>query len=68
MTSPRTTPAVSPSDQPRLNEQADAVWPHILEALKELRFGQVTITVQDGHVVQIDRTEKRRFQQTPRAL
>jgi len=55
------TPAVSGPDLPRLNVQADALWPQIQVALRELRYGQVTITVQDGFVVQIDRTEKRRF-------
>lgn len=34
----------------------------IQDALRGLRFGQVTITVQDGVIVQIDRTERRRFQ------
>lgn len=34
---------------------------HIAAALKGLRFGQVTVTVQDGVVVQIDRTERRRL-------
>jgi hypothetical protein len=33
----------------------------ILEALKGMRYGQVTIIVQDGHVIQIDRVEKRRL-------
>lgn len=32
----------------------------ILQALGGLRFGSVTIVVQDGVVVQIDRTEKTR--------
>lgn len=32
----------------------------ILRALAGLRFGSVTIVVQDGVVVQIDRTEKTR--------
>ena len=32
----------------------------VREALRGLRFGAVTIIVQDGVVVQIDRTEKRR--------
>ena len=32
----------------------------IEEALRGLRFGQVTITVQDGVVVQIDRLERTR--------
>jgi hypothetical protein len=34
---------------------------HIEEALRHLRFGQVTVTVQDGVVVLIERTEKIRF-------
>jgi hypothetical protein len=34
---------------------------HIRDALRGLRFGTVSIVVQDGLVVQIDRTEKRRL-------
>jgi Uncharacterized small protein len=33
----------------------------IREALRNLRFGAVNVIVQDGVVVQIDRTEKRRL-------
>lgn len=33
----------------------------IRESLRDLRFGSVTIVVQDGVIVQIDRTEKRRI-------
>ena len=33
----------------------------IREALRGLRFGAVNVIVQDGVVVQIDRTEKRRL-------
>ncbi len=33
----------------------------IREALRGLRFGVVNIVVQDGVIVQIDRTEKRRI-------
>lgn len=33
---------------------------HIREALRGLRFGTVNIIIQDGVVVQIDRTEKKR--------
>ncbi|WP_437205463.1 YezD family protein [Planctomicrobium sp. SH664] len=33
----------------------------IHEALKGLRFGHLTIVIQDGVIVQIDRTEKRRI-------
>lgn len=42
--------------------ESDQQW---LESLEEqvsgLRYGTVTITVHDGRVVQIDRTEKTRF-------
>jgi hypothetical protein len=31
------------------------------EALRGLRFGEVTIIVHDGQIVQVERTEKRRF-------
>jgi len=34
---------------------------HIRDALRNLRFGAVNVIVQDGVVVQIDRTEKRRL-------
>lgn len=30
-------------------------------ALKDLRFGQVTIIIHDGVIVQLDRTERKRF-------
>jgi hypothetical protein len=32
----------------------------IREALRGLRFGEVTVTVQDGVVVQVERTERMR--------
>ena len=46
---------------------ADKRWPleQILEALRGLRYGTVTIVVQDGVVVQVDRTEKRRLRGEP---
>ena len=34
---------------------------HVRQALRALRYGQVVITVQDGVVVQVDRTEKTRL-------
>lgn len=33
----------------------------IEEALRGLQFGQVTVIVQDGVVVQVERTERRRL-------
>lgn len=35
----------------------------ILQALNGMRYGQVTVIVQDGRVIQIDRTERHRFAQ-----
>ena len=36
-------------------------WQHIRDALRGMQFGTVTLVVQDGRVVQVDRTEKRRL-------
>ena len=36
-------------------------WEQIRESLRGLRYGVVNIVVQDGVIVQIDRTEKRRI-------
>lgn len=44
----------------------EAVLRQIRSVLQGLRFGSVTIIVQDGVVVQIDRTEKRRLQPSAR--
>jgi hypothetical protein len=57
MSLPETQAASSPT-APSDREQELA---HIREALRGLRFGAVNIIVQDGVVVQIDRTEKRRI-------
>jgi hypothetical protein len=35
---------------------------YVEEALRGLRYGTLTIIVQDGVVVQVERTERRRFQ------
>lgn len=37
---------------------------HVQAALRGLRFGHVTLIVQDGRVVQVDRFEKTRIQET----
>lgn len=33
----------------------------VLQAVRQIKFGYVQLTIQDGKVVQIDRTEKYRF-------
>jgi hypothetical protein len=42
----------------------DQEFTHIREAIRGLKFGSVNIIIQDGVVVQIDRTEKRRVRRT----
>ncbi len=38
----------------------------VRRALAGLRFGEITIAVHDGEIVQVDRTEKLRPQKLPR--
>lgn len=57
--------STSPSSVPILvEEHRDNAIPHIREALAGLKFGVVSIIVQDGVVVQIERTEKRRLRKS----
>ena len=44
------------------DDRLNSALEQIRDALRGLRFGSLTIQVQDGVVVQIDRTEKRRLQ------
>jgi hypothetical protein len=46
---------------PSSQRLADHAVEEILIALQGLRFGSLNIIVQDGLVIQIDRTEKRRI-------
>lgn len=39
----------------------DSVIEAIVDALRGVKFGQITVTVQDGYVVQIERLERRRL-------
>lgn len=42
--------------------ELDAVWmERIAEVVNGLEYGSVLITVHDGRIVQIDRTERKRF-------
>ena len=53
--------ATGPSEPDVLPE---AVMRAIFSALQGLRFGQVTLIVHDGRVMQIDRTDRLRLQAT----
>jgi hypothetical protein len=39
---------------------------YVEEALRGLQYGALTIIVQDGVIVQVERTERRRFRQSIR--
>lgn len=43
----------------------DAEMDQVRQSLRGLSFGSVSIVIQDGVIVQIDRTEKRRLRATP---
>lgn len=57
-------PPEIPAAEAPATADGDGKWPlrQIEEALRGLRFGTVTIIVQDGVVLQLERTEKRRLQ------
>ena len=45
---------------PAADVDVEVAFEQIRQALRGLRYGDVTVTVQDGVVVQIERTERRR--------
>jgi hypothetical protein len=61
--SPTTPLPVAPDTNERLQrgKVPDSVVEAILDALRGVKFGQITVTVQDGYVVQIERLERRRL-------
>lgn len=46
--------------------QQDSAFEHIREALVGLQFGEVLVVLQDGVIVQLERTERKRFRKTER--
>lgn len=64
MSHPGTTTSASEEGRTELpgdDQSRDHELSHVRDALRGLKFGTVTLIVQDGVVVQIDRTEKRRL-------
>ena len=59
---PLNAPLPGPCD-PR---QLDGVLEHVRQALVGLEFGEVSIIVQDGVVIQVERIERRRFRRGER--
>lgn len=51
------------TDQPsERSSQLDAVLRQIEDALRGMQFGQLTVIVHDGRVIQMERTERTRLQ------
>ena len=46
--------------------QAEQALSHIRQALSGLRFGEVSVIVQDGVIVQVERTERKRLRKGDR--
>ena len=42
-------------------------WQHVEDALRSLQYGSVTLLVQDGVVVQVERLERKRYQRSHHA-
>lgn len=61
MSSENQTPSAAEDRQDAVNkDDREQDLQQIREALRGLRYGSVSIIIQDGVVVQIDRTEKKR--------
>ncbi len=43
-----------------LSKESQAIRSSVLESLKELKYGQVTIVIKAGKITQIEKTEKQR--------
>ncbi len=59
----RTVTASSPLPAQDMNLRW--TWQHLEHALRDLEFGSITLVVQDGVVVQVERTERKRYQRSP---
>jgi len=45
-----------------MSKEIDSIWQQrIAQQLNGLQYGQVIVTVHDGQIVQIDRTERTRY-------
>jgi hypothetical protein len=56
----------SPLSSTRDPRQLEPALEHIRQALIGLQFGEVSVIVQDGVVVQVERIERRRFRRGER--
>jgi len=56
------TRAPPPMQAPRPDQREEAVIGKIRDALRQMQFGTIALTVHNARVVQLDITEKRRFE------
>jgi hypothetical protein len=56
----------APLSRTRDPRQLEPALEHIRRALTGLQFGEVSVIVQDGVVVQVDRIERKRFRRDER--
>lgn len=54
-----------PVDQPNQGEVPETLLTEIMGAVLSLEYGAVTVSVKDGHVIQVERHEKRRLGRPP---
>jgi hypothetical protein len=57
--------AKQPTDTTKQEVAAPASLQYVEDALRGPRYGTVTITIHDGAIVQVERTEKKRLPPTP---
>lgn len=53
---------IKSSAHDRTNSDREEVLTYILNALQKLRFGTVNVTIHEGKLVQVDITDRKRFQ------
>jgi hypothetical protein len=63
---PEESSTESPPASTRDPRQLEPVLEHIRRALVGLQFGQISLIVQDGVVVQVERIERKRFRRGER--
>lgn len=50
----------------RSSRDTDQALEHIRQALAGLRYGEVSVIIQDGVIVQVERTERKRLRKSER--
>jgi hypothetical protein len=55
------TPAVETSSASRRAVELEEALAHVRDALRGLEYGEISVIVQDGVVIQIERTERKRI-------